>query len=225
MEDQGFVYALAYEGQRDHVKIGYSSKPDARLTQYATSSPLAPVYLACWPGYRATERRIINKFLHLRARGEWFHATPEILDYIAAANDAAAWPGIDLDVMRAKVIALRAEASALEKKLWELDGTAQARNVKLTSYPRTGRLKGRLKDMPSRSAFILKTILEHPQGIDSRKLTSITKTEYPDSPPNSIGATICTLVARGRAVRVGDLLFTPSAAAAIGKSIATPTML
>lgn len=65
------------------VKIGVSINVPLRTTVLATGSPWPVDLLAVMPGDRAAEKRLHRRFAHLRLKGEWFRAEPELLDFIA----------------------------------------------------------------------------------------------------------------------------------------------
>jgi hypothetical protein len=74
------VYFADAGGQ---IKIGWSRKVAARLAQLQTGSASPIKLLGTIPGGRGTERRLHERFAHLRLSGEWFVAAPELLAYIA----------------------------------------------------------------------------------------------------------------------------------------------
>lgn len=62
------------------IKIGRAKiSPTKRIRQLQTGCPY-PIKLLLWlPGGSDLERRCHRRFAHLRAQGEWFHRTPELL--------------------------------------------------------------------------------------------------------------------------------------------------
>ena len=78
---EGFVYFLACEG---FVKIGYSDTPFDRLSKIQTGNPFAVEYLGAIRGTLETEQEIHRQWAHLRHRGEWFKATPELSEALHA---------------------------------------------------------------------------------------------------------------------------------------------
>lgn len=89
--DGSSVY-FAYSG--GHVKIGYSKRVSARLAELRTGCALPIQLLGTMAGGRALERRLHERFDHLRLDGEWFVAHPELMTHIAAvaAHRATALP-------------------------------------------------------------------------------------------------------------------------------------
>jgi hypothetical protein len=80
------VYFIAIH---DYVKIGMASDVSSRFRDIKTASPY-PVRLL---GYMDThndkvvEKEIQNRFATLHHRGEWYHLTPELLEYIHDHKD------------------------------------------------------------------------------------------------------------------------------------------
>ena len=74
--DSGFVYyATSGEGL---IKIGTSLDPERRLRAIGCRT-----LLALEPGGHGTEKRRHRQFAHLRVKGEWFKAAPELHMHIA----------------------------------------------------------------------------------------------------------------------------------------------
>lgn len=87
--DGSSVYFAASGGQ---IKIGWSRRVSMRLAQLQTGSPIPIKLLGTVAGGRALERRLHERFAHLRTAGEWFQDDPELLDHIgalAAAHQAS----------------------------------------------------------------------------------------------------------------------------------------
>lgn len=78
--DGSSVYFAGAGGQ---IKIGWSRKVASRLAQLQVGCASPLKLLGTIPGGRATERRIHERFAHLRLTGEWFTAAPELLAFIA----------------------------------------------------------------------------------------------------------------------------------------------
>jgi hypothetical protein len=82
------------------VKIGTTCYPERRVQQIrrATSGGAVPLdvdrrtteLVTTVPGGRAHERAMHERFVEARAVGEWFHATPELLAFIAIAESVPA---------------------------------------------------------------------------------------------------------------------------------------
>jgi len=66
----------------DAIKIGSSIRPQKRVEAIQTGSPRTIELLAIVPQSVADEFTTHQKFAHLRSRGEWFRAEPDLLDYI-----------------------------------------------------------------------------------------------------------------------------------------------
>ena len=82
---QGHVYFVeTADGQ--HVKIGFSTRPRKRFSEFGTLRPSTFVIrlLGSIPGSRKTERLLHEKFASARDNGEWFRKTPELAALIAA---------------------------------------------------------------------------------------------------------------------------------------------
>jgi hypothetical protein len=81
----GYVYFVeTADGQ--HVKIGFSTRPRKRFSEFGTLRPsiFAIRLLGSIPGSRKTERLLHEKFADARDNGEWFRKTPELDRLIAA---------------------------------------------------------------------------------------------------------------------------------------------
>ncbi|PWJ93574.1 Meiotically Up-regulated Gene 113 (MUG113) protein [Mesorhizobium loti] len=76
----GHIYAIECAG---HVKLGYSENPERRLNKIAADTPFPCDLLGYWPGTKADELDIHQKFQSTRARGEWFVATEELLSFVS----------------------------------------------------------------------------------------------------------------------------------------------
>lgn len=67
------------------VKIGATSNLNSRLMALQNGSPLPLVLLGCMDGDKAVERGLHKQWSALRAHGEWFQATAELMAYIKTA--------------------------------------------------------------------------------------------------------------------------------------------
>lgn len=65
------------------VKIGWSSNVHQRLASLNQYSPVPLTLTATFPGGLPDERKMHERFAHLRKHGEWFAASPELMDFIA----------------------------------------------------------------------------------------------------------------------------------------------
>jgi hypothetical protein len=84
--DGASIYFADAGGQ---IKIGWSRKVSARLAQLQVGCASPLKLLGTMPGGLAVERRIHERFAHLRLSGEWFTAAPELLAYIAEGRTTA----------------------------------------------------------------------------------------------------------------------------------------
>ena len=67
------------------VKIGVTSnRIYERLNQAQVNCPLELKLLAAVDGGLSGERELHARFAHLRIRGEWFQAAPELMEHISA---------------------------------------------------------------------------------------------------------------------------------------------
>lgn len=73
----GMVY-FATAG--DTVKIGWAKDPKKRVAQLQTGCPHRVSLYAWFNGSRDDEKVLHRAFAHLHVRGEWFRATPELMD-------------------------------------------------------------------------------------------------------------------------------------------------
>lgn len=77
------VYFLRAGG---FIKIGKTTgHPDARVAELRTGCPFPIEVIGFIPGGLEDERALHRRFQAIRAHGEWFHATTELLAYIAEA--------------------------------------------------------------------------------------------------------------------------------------------
>lgn len=64
------------------VKIGTAADLKKRLNTLQTASPMPLRVLGTTPGGRDAEQTLHRRFAHLKLRGEWFRAEPELLSFI-----------------------------------------------------------------------------------------------------------------------------------------------
>ena len=64
------------------MKIGISAEPAERLRQLQSSHSDKLELVASFDGKIADERRLHERFKAYRKRGEWFHESPEISQWI-----------------------------------------------------------------------------------------------------------------------------------------------
>lgn len=73
------VYFIA---NRDYIKIGFSAGIERRTSTLQSASPVKLEPLGIVLGNTTDENALQLRFSHLRAHGEWFRKTPELLRYI-----------------------------------------------------------------------------------------------------------------------------------------------
>lgn len=67
----------------EFIKIGYSRNPINRIRGLQEYSPAEIEVLSVKPGSMADERALHSRFRGSRSRGEWFHSTDAIEDWIS----------------------------------------------------------------------------------------------------------------------------------------------
>lgn len=78
-----FIKPITMDGP---IKIGCSQAPETRLSSLETWSPFALEIIGQIAGDYQLERRFHARFFHLHERREWFRASPEIYETVAAIN-------------------------------------------------------------------------------------------------------------------------------------------
>lgn len=79
-----FVYFV--QAENGLIKIGLSSKPQARFDDLQANSPLRLTLLNVIKGTFRTERALHTKFKAARQHNEWFSPHPELLAFIEAPS-------------------------------------------------------------------------------------------------------------------------------------------
>lgn len=79
----GYVYAIECAGR---IKLGFSEDPERRFNKVASDAPFPCELLAFWPGSKADEMDVQDKFRAVRVHGEWFAATTELLDFVRSVG-------------------------------------------------------------------------------------------------------------------------------------------
>ncbi len=78
------------------VKIGWATKPAARVKNMQMVCPVRLVILLTVAGNGAMEKELHTRFAHARQHGEWFEPTPEIFTLIeewrTTPPPAPVWP-------------------------------------------------------------------------------------------------------------------------------------
>jgi hypothetical protein len=72
------VYFIRPRGWDGPIKIGCTHRLQDRFGAINNWSPVPLEVVATIPGHRELERRFHLRFWHLRDRGEWFKAAPEL---------------------------------------------------------------------------------------------------------------------------------------------------
>lgn len=68
------------------IKIGFTTKtPESRLSELQVGSFEELTLMGAMPGSQRQELEIHRRFEHLRIRGEWFRASPELSLFITTA--------------------------------------------------------------------------------------------------------------------------------------------
>jgi DNA-binding CsgD family transcriptional regulator len=90
----GYIYFIETE-DRQFVKIGYSANPYRRQQTLGTLRPgnFALRLLGCIPGTVQTEQWLHSKFSADRDNGEWFRASPSLIQFIDSLGlGGLLWP-------------------------------------------------------------------------------------------------------------------------------------
>lgn len=74
-----YVYAIT---DGTYIKIGVAQKPPTRLKQLSTGSAKRLVILGWFDGGFTKEAELHKRFNKVRDNGEWFHPTPELIDFL-----------------------------------------------------------------------------------------------------------------------------------------------
>jgi hypothetical protein len=77
--DPGYVYFIE---AGDYIKIGYTRSIKSRIIKMMTDVPMEPKTLHLEPGTIKQEKIFHRHFASIRARGEWFRKTAELLEFI-----------------------------------------------------------------------------------------------------------------------------------------------
>lgn len=100
---QGSLYAVRVDNA---IKLGRSLNPRGRIRAIQTGTASPAQLLSAIPQALISERSAHEQWGHLRLRGEWFTATPDLLAWIAG------WE----DVMRRFVVYGQRWAAAIENR-------------------------------------------------------------------------------------------------------------
>ena len=80
-KDMGYVY-FAQMHRVGPIKIGFARNVKKRIGHLQTHSPFEIVLIHKTPSTVKEEKQVHEKFSKWRIRGEWFHPSDEIFDYI-----------------------------------------------------------------------------------------------------------------------------------------------
>lgn len=83
MADTTITYVLEYPGTH-LIKIGQAKYYQDRISQLRNGSPIEPKPICAFLGAKH-EHDMHKRFAHLRVRGEFFHYTQEVRDFLQAA--------------------------------------------------------------------------------------------------------------------------------------------
>lgn len=81
---RGNVYFIKPSGFDGPIKIGFSGKPDARLTELNAFSPFPLELIGAVPGGHSDEYFLHCCFADHHSHREWFHTSDKLLNAIAA---------------------------------------------------------------------------------------------------------------------------------------------
>jgi hypothetical protein len=132
------IYVIQLQGL-PFVKIGKASSLKARIAAFDTGSPVPIITLAWWhPHHDASaETAAHHLWARLRVKGEWFHATADIVEW-------ARWKGVSTEDEKEKQHHRTGERKArvlsmLQKRnTWHNkypDGLISPRDLIIPSYP------------------------------------------------------------------------------------------
>lgn len=91
MPRASWVYFVR-RGTSGGVKIGYAENPHARMRGMQTANEDELFLLGAITGGREVEQELHRRFAAGRKRGEWFHATPELLAFIEGVTRSQEQP-------------------------------------------------------------------------------------------------------------------------------------
>lgn len=91
MARASWVYFVR-RGTSGGVKIGYAENPHSRMRGMQTANEDELFLLGAIKGGREVEQELHRRFAAGRKRGEWFHATPELLAFIEGVTRSQEQP-------------------------------------------------------------------------------------------------------------------------------------
>jgi hypothetical protein len=90
------VYFIRETGDDGHIKIGTTAgSPHVRLRALQTANPRPLELLGAIPGDASVERKLHERFSHLRLAGEWFRSSQELTSFIDGATFVSSGPDDD----------------------------------------------------------------------------------------------------------------------------------
>lgn len=86
---QGYVYLIGEVGRWDAVKVGYSVKPSARVSELQTGNSRQLQLLAALPGTEADERALHMKYIDDNILLEWFKPSASLFAEFGLERNAS----------------------------------------------------------------------------------------------------------------------------------------
>jgi hypothetical protein len=86
---RGFVYCIGEVGEWYAVKVGFSLKPIARVSELQTGNPRPLVLLGTIKGTVSTERDLHAKYIDYNIVGEWFTPADDLLAEFGITKEAS----------------------------------------------------------------------------------------------------------------------------------------
>lgn len=90
MNRQKSIYFLKPVGMSGPIKIGCSRFAKDRILEISRQSPIALEIVCTIPGDGKTEHALHRLFASCHSHLEWFHASPELLEFIDRLNGGVA---------------------------------------------------------------------------------------------------------------------------------------
>lgn len=73
------------------LKIGVSGDPERRIGEVQWISPVDVELIGAMDGGHDVEADLHRRFASVRHHGEWFHATPELIEFAQVESLMSAW--------------------------------------------------------------------------------------------------------------------------------------
>lgn len=154
----GFTYFVR---RGDAIKIGHSGNPKQRISDLQICFPEPLEVIAVIPNTIIDEPTAHKKFAHLRLSGEWFQATPDLLDFIK-------WVKAEADQLPKRkyptpaMTALERDTKRMQHHLMRLRREAPEEKRHIISL-----LVGQLKNLPRNSDGMGPLILRTVEAIEA----------------------------------------------------------